>query len=125
MHKLITLELSAAISEQQFSLDELAIKVRQLFAQQGMAQVLSLLLGLFDELLSILHTKGQLSSPRLCCCGQCRYELHDRQERTLRTSVGELNFQWRRLRCRHCRRSWCPLRQFLGLEAWQRKSNEL
>lgn len=125
MHQLITMELSATISEQQLTLDELAIKVRQLFAQHGMAQLLSLLLQLLDELLSLRHTTGSATPPRLCPCGQCRYECHDRQQRTVRTSVGELNFKWRRLRCRACQRTWCPLRQFLGLEPWQRKTNEL
>ena len=125
MQKLITMELWAAMSEEQFTLDELVIKVRQFFAQHGLPQLLSLLLRLMDELLSIRHVSGQVRCPRLCPCGQSCYEHHDRQPRTLRTSVGELDFSWRRLRCRRCGRSWCPLRQFLGLEAWQRKSHEL
>lgn len=125
MHKRIAMELSATISEEQFTLDELVIKVRELFAQKGMAGVVSVLLHLFDELLMIQHTRGLATKPRLCPCGQSRYQMHDRQARTLRTSVGEIAFQWRRLRCCHCGQSWCPLREFLQLESWQRKSHEL
>jgi hypothetical protein len=125
MHQLIGLELSATTSESRFTLDELVLKVREVFTAQGMAQVVALILHLVDELQAMGHTTGQAKPPRACACGHTRYELKDRLARQLHTSVGTVTFRWRRLVCRHCQKSWCPLREFLGLERWQSKSAEL
>ncbi len=107
------------------TLDELVIKVRELFSEQGMAQVVGLILHLVDELLASRHTTSQATPPRACSCGHTRYELKDRSARQLHTSVGTVEFRWRRLTCRHCQKTWCPLREFLGLELWQSKTAEL
>src|SRR5438552_3518200 len=118
MQQLIGMELLAATSEERFSLDELVIKVRELFTQRGMVEVVELILQLIDELLAIKHSRGPVPKPRLCACGQSGYELKDRLTRQVRTSVGLIDFQWRRLSCRNCGKGWCPLREFLGLELW-------
>jgi len=125
MQQLIGLELSATTSELRFTLDELVIKVRELFTEQGMAQVVTLILHLVDELQAMRHTSGQATPARVCACGHTRYELKDRLARQLHTSVGTVAFRWRRLACRQCDKTWCPLREFLGLEPWQSKSAEL
>src|SRR5262245_32527782 len=125
MHKLIAMELSATTSETRFTLDELVVEVRKVFTEKAMAELVSLILKLMDELLAMRHTSRANAAPRLCPCGENQYELKDRLQRQLRTSVGELNFAWRRLSCRKCGQSWCPLREFLCLERWQRKSSEL
>jgi len=39
MQQLIGIELSATTSESRFTLDELVLKVREVFTEQGMAQV--------------------------------------------------------------------------------------
>jgi hypothetical protein len=125
MQQLIGIELSATTSESRFTLDELVLKVRELFAEQGMAQVVALILHLVDELQAVRHTTGQATPPRACACGHARYEIKDRLPRQLHTSVGTVEFRWRRLACRQCNKTWCPLREFLGLEPWQSKSSEL
>jgi hypothetical protein len=125
MQQLIGIEVSATTSESRFTLDELVIKVRELFAEKGMAQVVGLILRLVDELQAMCHTTGQAATPRACVCGHTRYEMKDRLARQLHTSVGTLVFDWRRLACRECGKTWCPLREFLGLERWQSKSAEL
>lgn len=125
MQELIGIELLAATSEKGFSLDELVIKVRELFTKQGMGQVVALILHLVDELQAVRHTTDQALAPRVCSCGHARYEIKDRLPRQLHTSVGTLVFRWRRLACRQCAKTWCPLREFLGLEPWQSKSAEL
>jgi transposase-like protein len=43
----------------------------------------------------------------------------------MRTSTCQLHFRWRRLRCSQCGRTFIPLRQWLGLERWQRKTTAL
>ena len=123
MHKLITMELSATTSEERFTLDELVLAVEQVF-EQGAAKVGSLILQLVDELLALRHTSGK-SSPRKCKCEHSGYEMKDRLKRQLRTSLGTIDFNWRRLQCTHCQATWVPLREFLGLERWQSKSSEL
>jgi hypothetical protein len=125
MQQLIGIELSATTSESRFTLDELVLKVREVFTEQGMAQVVGLILHLVDELQAVRHTSGQATPPRACACGHTGYELKDRLERQLHTSVGTVAFRWRRLACRHCQKTWCPLREFLGLERWQSKTAEL
>ena len=55
MQQLIGIEFLAATSEEGFTLDELVIKVRELFIQSGMAKVVELILKLVDELLAIKH----------------------------------------------------------------------
>lgn len=125
MHQLIGMELSATTSELRFTLDELVVKVRELFTEKGMAQVVGVILHVMDELLALRHTTGQATPARVCACGQACYEIKDRLARQVHTSVGTLAFRWRRLVCRHCGKTWCPLREFLGLERWQSKSGEL
>ncbi len=125
MQQLICLELSATTSESRFTLDELVLKVRELSAEQGMAQVVALILHLVDELPAMRQTSGQATPARVCACGHTRYELKDRLGRQLHTSVGTVAFRRRRLACRHCNKTWCPLRELLGLKLWQSKSAEL
>jgi hypothetical protein len=125
MQQLIGIELSATTSELRFTVDELVLKVRELFTEQGMAQVVALVLRLVDELQAVRHTTGQATPRRACACGHAGYEIKDRLPRQLHTSVGTLAFHWRRLTCRQCGKTWCPLREFLGLERWQSKSGEL
>jgi len=43
------MKLVGCLSEKEFSLDELVVKVKELFATEGMAGVVGLLLSLFDE----------------------------------------------------------------------------
>jgi len=43
------IELVGCLSEKGFSLDELVVKVKELFTTEGMAGVAGLLLSLFDE----------------------------------------------------------------------------
>ncbi|MFH1731149.1 MAG: hypothetical protein ABIF82_05815 [Planctomycetota bacterium] len=59
MQKTLSLELAACLSDKGFSLDELVVRVKNLFEQEGMAGIVALLLSLFDEELAL----------RLALCG--------------------------------------------------------
>jgi hypothetical protein len=125
MKKSIAIELAAVLAEDGFSLDELVVKTKLLFERDGMAGFVSLLLELVDAWLCrqiISRNNGWQPTP--CCKTPC-YELHDRPERRLRTSIGIVRLRWRRLRCSHCGRSCLPLREFTGLEPYQPKTAEL
>jgi len=125
MERSITLKVSALLSENGFSLDELIVKTKELFDREGIAGFVSLLLELVDAQLcwKLIHQpQGWQPKP---CCERPAYELQNRVRRRIRTSIGVIHLSWRRLRCRHCDRSFLPLREFLGLRRYQSKSSEL
>lgn len=125
MQKTLSLELVGCLSDKGFSLDELVVRVKDLFEQEGMAGVVALLLSLFDEELALRLTLGGGSWRPKPCCKEPKYALHSRDARRFRTSVGEVRIAWRRLRCVRCGKSVVPLREFLQLPKYQSKTAEL
>lgn len=126
MQNTLYIEIIGCVSEEGFSLDELVIRVKQLFEQEGMAGVIGVLLALFDEYLCLKKlVRGEKGWKPQACCSSPRYELHDRKARRFRTSAGKVKIAWRRLKCQKCGRKVIPLREFLGLEARQSKTAEL
>lgn len=125
MQNILYLEILGCVSDQGFSLDELVLKTKELFEREGMAGFVSLILSLLDEKLALDLCQGLKSGQPSPCCARPSYDSHGRRERRLRTGVGEVKISWRRLRCKHCGRVVIPLREFLGLEAYQSKSGEL
>lgn len=125
MQNIIALEVLTSVSESGFSLDELVIATRQLFEHEGMPGLIGLILRLLDENLSLqLRQKASGWKPTSCCV-EPDYEFQDRPERRFRTSAGQVQIRWRRLRCRTCGQSTIPLRELLGLQAYQSKTAEL
>jgi len=125
MNKSIAMELAAVLAEDGFSMDELVVKTKLLFEQEGMAGFVRVVLELVDAWLCREIIRGSSRwQPKPCCAAPC-YESKDRLERRLRTSVGTVRLRWRRLRCCHCGRSCLPLREFTGLEPYQPKTAEL
>ena len=125
VQKLLYLEILGAVADKGFSLDELVLKTKELFEREGMAGFVGLILSLLDEQLSLDLLRGRGSWRPPACCDGPRWESQGRRSRCLRTSVGEVEIRWRRVRCRHCGKSLIPLREVLGLEAYQSKSREL
>jgi len=125
MQHTIQLDVVASLAEDGFSLDELVIKTRELFESEGMAGMIGLVLRLADELICRRLVSGEGPwGPRLCC-EHPRYEYKDFLDRTFRTSAGTVKILWRRLRCKACNAFRVPLRTFLGLDRYQRKTSEL
>jgi len=121
------MSLLAATSESGFSLDEFVLTFHTVMEEEGLAGIASLVLSVIEERLCLdlcQETPGTWR-PAKSCCDSPRYELTQRRTRRIRTRVGTLHLPWRTLRCRHCGKTFLPLRQFLGLEAYQRKTNEL
>lgn len=125
MDNRIQIELAVATSDKGFSLDELVLTFRELMATRGLAGVLELVLNIVDEhlCLSICRKTGNYKLPE--CCQDAAYEVANHRSRKLRTSVGSLRIKWRYLRCKKCRTTFVPLREFLGLELHQSKATEL
>lgn len=124
MQSSITLNMLSAVSEKGFSLDELVIETKTLFEQEGMAGIVGLILGLFDEKVCIDMVAGKRNAQKPCC-GLPRYHHQGSLDRQFRTSVGAVKICWRRLECQHCGRTTIPLRELLGLEPYQSKTSEL
>lgn len=121
----ISVQVLASLSDNGFSLDELVLATKELFEREGLAGFVSFLLGLLDEKLAMeVVAERSIWTPPACCQGP-RYEHHDRQPRQLRTSVGKVKIQWRRVRCVCCGKSTVLLRRFLGLDNYQSKTSEL
>jgi hypothetical protein len=125
MQHTIQLDVVSCLSEDGFSLDELVIKTRELFEREGMAGMIGLLLRLADERIcrGLVGRQGSWH-PKLCC-DHPRYDYKDSLDRTFRTSAGTVRISWHRLRCVICKTPVVPLRTFLGLERYQRKTSEL
>jgi hypothetical protein len=124
MQSSITLEVLSAVSEKGFSLDELVIETKTLFANEGMAGLVGLILRLVDEkvCMDIVTGKRSVQKP---CCGRPRYTHQGQLDRQFRTSVGTVKIRWRRLECQHCGSTTIPLRELLGLAPYQSKTAEL
>ena len=127
MQQHINFNLLVSLSDRGFSLDELVLRVQESFETKGFPGLLSLILKV-DEALCLGLTGWQRQVVAECfkpCCQRCRWELKEREPRTIRTSLGKLEMLWRRLRCLGCGKSFVPLRQWLGLERWQSKTTAL
>jgi len=124
MQTTVALSLQAILAEDQFSLDELVIVLRKVLHEEGMPGLLRLILEMADELWAIRACReGKL--PGVPCCEKAKWEIKDRVARQLRTSGGVVQFNWRRLVCKTCRKQLVPMRQWLNLERWQSKTSEL
>ena len=125
MQHILYMEILGCLSEQGFSLDELVIKTKSLFEEKGMSGFIELLLKLLDESICIGLLTGVSRWKPESCCPEPIYDSHGRRPKEFRTSVGVLKIDWHRLRCRNCGKVLIPLREFLGLKAYQSKTSEL
>lgn len=124
MQSIISMELVAAVSDNGFSLDELVYELGRVSQDKGLPGIVEMILKLKDEMLLLGYTQGHPWAGRTCC-GQPAYESLGLQPREIRTSIGLVEFSWRRYRCKNCGKTRIPLRELLGLEPHQSRSNEL
>jgi hypothetical protein len=122
---ILYMEIIGCLSERGFSLDELVVKTKRLFEEKGMSGFIELLLKLVDESLCIGLIRGDGSWKPASCCSNPFYDGHGSRKKEFRTSVGTIKIEWRRLRCKNCGRILIPLREYLGLNAYQSKTSEL
>ena len=127
MQTTIRLSVLAVTSESGFSLDELVITLSEVMETRGLAGIASLVVALVEEhlCLGLCRDLPGTWRPTEPCCSQPSYELAQRRTRQVRSRIGLLTLPWRRVRCRHCRKSFVPLREFVGLPAYRRKTHEL
>ena len=107
-----------------FSLDELVIEVRRLFETEGMAGLVNVIVQLLDL---IIHPPllGAWEKAKENCCDHAHYVIHQQEAKQMRSSVGQLSLLWTRICCVTCKKSFIPLRGYLNMEPYQRKTSEL
>ena len=125
MQNTLYVEVMGSMSENGFSLDELVIRVKELFETKAMAKVVGLLLTLVDEYIcwNLVHRRKGWKPE--ACCKEVLYEHKDKLDRRFRTSIGTVEIRWRRLKCHKCGKTTVPLREFLGVGLFESKSAEM
>jgi len=108
------------------SFDEFILCLNDYAMTDGLPGIASFVLSLIDEFLLLRRTTVP-ESERMGCphCGGKKFTCKDRVQRSIRTGIGKVNFQWRRHICSECDRLFIPLRAFTRLERWQSKTNKL
>lgn len=119
----INLDLSFCLADNGFSLDELVVKLGELFENRGYSEVLKLILQLVQEILIWRISNGKEQPVK--CCDDSDFKLNGGYNRRVRTSLGEISFFWHRISCRQCGRTIVLLKEFLKLGRYQGKTHEL
>ena len=114
--------LWCSLSEQGFSCDELVYKLKELFESKGFPGIIELILSLTQETLIVDTLEGKRT---WCDCSAPDYKMNGSYPRKLKTSLGQINMCWRRVKCKCCSAEQIPLKTFLGIKKHQYKSNEL
>jgi hypothetical protein len=123
MTQKFALNLLVKLPEDGFSLDELVIESKRLFETEGIVGFLRVLLSLYDQLI-YLPWLGKCDK-NVGCCKSPHFVVSQTEEKSVATGVGHLRLCWTRLKCTACGKSVIPLRSYLGLEPYQRKTSEL
>ena len=122
IEQILSLKVGASLSENEFTLDELLLASKELFEREGIPGFLQVLLRLLDDMVY----KKVLGVGRHDCCKKSHLVVTRREEKkTVRTGVGTVTVLWTRLKCKSCHKTTIPLRTFLGLDRYQKKSVEL
>ncbi len=116
MNKL-SLHIGSEISLKDFSFSQLIIAVKNLFDTEGIPGLVRVLVTLIEKML--------LSSGVECPHCKCKKFHHNsKQDRRLKTSIGEVTLNLSRVLCGDCKRTFVPFNQLLDLDRYSRKSRE-
>lgn len=125
MHFNIVSHIGATVKDSGFSIDELIVRMQELFTQKAFPELLREILMLFNEVLRILVMKKS-KLPFACECGENDFVLDGTRNRKIRTPIGTVDlFGMTRVKCPHCGRTYVPLMEICGIEAYQSKTNGL
>jgi hypothetical protein len=119
----ITSDLSFCLSDDGFSLDELVVKLSEVYDRKGLADLLTLILLLAQDVLLNRIASGKASG--MGCCPDGRLQSNGSYARRIATSLGEVSLPLWRMRCSSCGKSFAPLSRFVRLGRYQTKTGEL
>jgi hypothetical protein len=121
LEKNFALNLSARLSGNPFSFDELILETKSLFEREGVPGFIRVLLAFIDEFV-ITHWY-QLYGKH--CCEFPQFRRAGNKSKNIMTTVGRICFEWTLLRCKSCGKTHSPLKDFFELGTYQTKSAEL
>ena len=125
MHFNIFSKLGVTVKDTGFSIDELIVRMQDLFRQKAFPELLKEILMLFDAVLKLLVI-GKKTLPVTCECGCTDYVLDGTRSRTIRTPIGTVAIPAiMRVKCATCGRTRVPLLDICGIEAYQSKTHGL
>lgn len=121
LNKNFALNITACLSGLSFSFDELILETKSLFENEGIPGFLGVLIALVDSFV-IAHWLGRSD---LNCCLSPSLVRSGKRSKSIYTSLGQVELEWTRLRCKSCGKLHHPLKEFFGLDRYQTKSSEL
>ena len=117
-----SMDLSFCLAEEGFSLDELVMKLADVYERKAFAELLRLILQLTQEVLMHRIFAGK---SKMKCCEHGHLRLNGGFDRRIRTSLGEIKMHFQRVSCSACGKTFSPLQCFIRLGRYQTKTNEL
>jgi hypothetical protein len=121
LEKNFALNITACLSGLSFSFDELILETKTLFETKGVLGFLRVLIAMIDSFV-VDHWMGRTD---LKCCALASLVRSGKRSKLMYTSLGQVELEWTRLRCKCCGKLHHPLKEFFGLDRYQTKSSEL
>jgi hypothetical protein len=121
LNKNFALNITACLSGLSFSFDELILETKSLFEKEGVLGFLKVLIAMIDSFV-ISHWMGRID---LSCCSNPSLVKSGKRSKLMYTTLGQVELEWTRLRCKTCGKIHHPLKEFFGLNRYQTKSSEL
>lgn len=112
-----SLHVGSQISLENFSLSQLIISIKELFATEGLP-------GFLKVFLQVIEFQLVAGGVKCARCGSDRNYGHSTCERRLKTSLGEVVLVLSRYRCQACKKTFVPMSRLLDLDPYSRKSRE-
>ncbi len=118
--KNISLNITACLSGLEFSFDELILETKNLFETEGVPGFFKILIAFTDQIV----LEGYRNSNQATCCSGPHLNINGSRSKSIYTSVGQVQMEWKTLRCKNCNKIHHPLKDFFDLGSYQKTSNE-
>jgi hypothetical protein len=114
------LNIQTCLTGDPFSLDELILETQNLFEREGVPGFLRVLIALIDNMV----IESIRNSNKAHCCDSPQLIRNGKRSKKLYTGIGNLGFEWTSMRYKNCGSCHNPLKEFFGLDKYQKLTNE-